>query len=108
MFPLRGFEVGFVCWEVFVDLSSDNNVWVVHIDGKSEVITARLLKRDFYVPPEFRQDLLNRLLTPINLHSYYDHFHLSIGRVDPKILHTLLFFQIAIANLFTRPPSHLV
>ena len=73
MFPLRGFEVVFVCWEVFVDLSSDNNVWVVHIDGKSEVITARLLKRDFYVPPEFRQDLLNRLLTPINFYRYNDH-----------------------------------
>jgi hypothetical protein len=32
--PLRSFEVVFVCWVLLVDLGSDNNVWVVHINGK--------------------------------------------------------------------------
>ena len=34
MSPLRSFEVVFVCWVVFVDLSRHNYVWVVHINDK--------------------------------------------------------------------------
>ena len=34
MFLLRSFKLAFVCWVVFVDLSSDDNIWLVHINGK--------------------------------------------------------------------------
>ena len=34
VFPLRSFEVVFMCWIAFVDLSSDDNIWLVHINGK--------------------------------------------------------------------------
>ena len=32
--PLLSFEMVFVCWVVFVDLSRHNYVWVVYINGK--------------------------------------------------------------------------
>ena len=40
VFPLRSFEVDSVRCAVFADLSGDGNIWVVHINGKKEVITA--------------------------------------------------------------------
>ena len=91
--PLSSFEVILMGRIIFVDLCSDNNIWVVHINGKGKVITTRLLKRDLPVLFQLGQDCLNEFPTSLNFYRYGDHFSFTERSAALRALDTAFFFK---------------